>query len=275
MRRFCCTSKRSCESRSCDRISTYRLRKEKKRKSVGQMPRNVTASLASDALCAFDMNKTNGGKQRKQWDTVIPMNNPYLAFCGKEQKMTTESGDAKGLQQTLEERGFSFDKKLKGKCSPVCSFENETCCMARILSKQDDFWLQKSQLEEKITERGHLCIFLPKFHCELNPIEMVCFHFIPLLSTSQYVQYWGWCKHRYRQVHKKTFADAKSTARECLDGCPVDVIRRFFNRSWRFMAAYREGLTGKAAEWAVRKQKSHRRAGEQAMKLIEAVVDRN
>jgi len=73
------------------------------------------ASLTSDVLRAFDMNKTNGGKQRKQRDTVIPMNNPYLAFCGKEQKMTMESGDTKGLQQTLEERGFSFDKKLKGK----------------------------------------------------------------------------------------------------------------------------------------------------------------
>jgi len=71
------------------------------------------------------------------------------------------------------------------------------------------------------------------------------------------------------------FADAKSTVCECLDGCPVDVIRRFFNCSWRFMAAYCEGLTGKVAEWAVRKQKSYRRAGEQAMKLIEAVVDRN
>jgi len=41
------------------------------------------------------------------------------------------------------------------------------------------------------------------------------------------------------------------------------------------MAAYHEGLTGKAAEWAVQKQKSHRQAGEQVMKLIEAVVDRN
>jgi len=55
--------------------------------------------------------------------------------------------------------------------------------MARLLSKQDDFRSQKSQVEEMITERGHLCIFLPKFHCKLNPIEMVCFYFIPLLSA--------------------------------------------------------------------------------------------
>ena len=59
------------------------------------------ASLGPDALCAFDINKTNGGKQRKQKDTVIPLNNPYAEFCGKPQKMTAETDKAKGLQQTL------------------------------------------------------------------------------------------------------------------------------------------------------------------------------
>ena len=228
------------------------------------------ALLAPDALHVFDMNKGNGGKQRKQRDTVIPMNNSNQELHGKLQKMTTESGKVKGLLQTLEERGFKIDKKTKVKCSLVCAIENEKCCLARILSKQDDFQLQKSLLKEKITERGNLCLFLPKFHCELNPIEMVCFHFIPLLSNSQYIQYWGWCKHRYRQVYKKTFADAKTTAHECLDGCPVNVIRCFFNCSWRFMETYREGLTRKTAEWAVQKQKSHRRAGEKAMASIES-----
>ena len=43
---LCCTSKRSCESRSCDRISTYRLRKEKK--NVGQMPKNVTPGICEE-----------------------------------------------------------------------------------------------------------------------------------------------------------------------------------------------------------------------------------
>ena len=140
------------------------------------------ASLAPNALRAFDMNKSNGGKQRKQRDTVIPMNNPYPEFRGKLQKMTTETGEAKGLQQTLQERGFNVDN-MKLKCSPVCTVENERCCMAQLMSKQDDFRLQKPQLEEKITGRGHLCVFLPKFHCELNPIEMVClflFYFIAI-----------------------------------------------------------------------------------------------
>ena len=68
------------------------------------------------------------------------------------------------------------------------------------------------------------------------------------------------------------FDEARRTACECLDACPVDVIRRFFNWSWRFMDAYRTKLTGKAAEWAVWKQKSHQRVGQQAMMSEDAMV---
>ena len=75
-----------------------------------------------------------------------------------------------------------------------------------------------------------------------------------LLNT---LQYWGWAKHRYRDVHKDRFDAAKRITRESLDACPVDVVRHFFNRSWRFMDAYRQGLMGKAAEWAIYKQKAH------------------
>jgi hypothetical protein len=184
------------------------------------------------------------------------MNNPSPEFHGKPQKITTETGEAKGLKQTLEEHGFNVEN-MKTKCSPICAFKNERCCLARLLSKQDDFWLQKSQIEKMITGRGHLYIFLPKFHCELNPIEMVSSYFFLSLCDSQSLQYWGWCKHQYREEYKETFADAKRVVWGCLDACPVEVIRHFFNQSWRFMSAYWQGLTGKAAEWAIYKQKSH------------------
>jgi hypothetical protein len=130
------------------------------------------AALPPDALKAFEMNKSNGGKQRHQRDTIIPDNNPCPEFRGKAQKMTTENGEQKGLQQTLEERGFNVSG-MHAKCSPVCPWENNNCCMAWLLSKQDDFTNQVSMLETIIKKAGHECIFLPKFHCELNPIEMV------------------------------------------------------------------------------------------------------
>ena len=81
-------------------------------------------------------------------------------------------------------------------------------------------------------------------------------------------QYWGWCKYRYREVEKKTFQDAKDAAKQYLEACPAEVIRRFINRSWRFMSAYRLGLTGHAAAWAVKKQKQHRQVSQRAMMSI-------
>ena len=47
------------------------------------------------------------------------------------------------------------------------------CCMQRVLSLQPDFRAEKPLLQLVIEKAGHKCFFLPKFHCELNPIEMV------------------------------------------------------------------------------------------------------
>ncbi|KAF9516301.1 hypothetical protein BS47DRAFT_1292541 [Hydnum rufescens UP504] len=214
------------------------------------------ASLGPDALRPFDMNKGNGGKQRKQKDTIIPNDNPTISLRGTVQRMTTESGEAKGLQTVLEERGFDT-KGIRAKCSPVCPFENEKCCLARIFNRQEDVINQVSMLEELITKAGHHCIFLPKFHCELNPIEM----------------YWGYAKYRYRGVFKNTFADAKAAVLSSLQSCPLDTLRHFINRTWRFMSAYRQGLRGKAAEWAVKKQRSHRTVSRRAMLAIESILN--
>ncbi|KIJ33012.1 hypothetical protein M422DRAFT_183718, partial [Sphaerobolus stellatus SS14] len=83
---------------------------------------------------------------------------------------------------------------------------------------------------------------------------------------------WGWAKYRYRQIQKTTFEQAKGAAIQCLDACPVDVIRWFINRAWRFTAAYQGGLTGKAAAWAVRKFKGHHTISNAALISIEVLV---
>lgn len=130
------------------------------------------ASLPDDALKAFEMNKSDGGKQRVQRDTIILESNPTPEYRGQKQAMTLPNGEQKGLKRTLEERGFNVHG-LRAKCSPVCPIDSENCCMARLLSQQDDFKNQPSMLETLIHAAGHEVIFLPKFHCELNPIEMV------------------------------------------------------------------------------------------------------
>jgi len=52
------------------------------------------------------------------------------------------------------------------------------CCMQKMLANQQDFKEEKPLIQTIIEKAGHKCWFLPKFHCELNPIEM----------------YWGWTK---------------------------------------------------------------------------------
>jgi hypothetical protein len=49
-----------------------------------------------------------------------------------------------------------------------------TCCITGALEHEEDFHQiqqDKTALFKLIQEAGHLCFFLPKFHCELNPIE--------------------------------------------------------------------------------------------------------
>ncbi|KAF8223820.1 hypothetical protein L208DRAFT_1411337, partial [Tricholoma matsutake] len=82
------------------------------------------ASLPPNALKAFEMNKSDGRKQCKQCNTTIPQSNPDPCFQGQPQKMTTSSGQQKGLQAVLEERGFNVSC-LKAKCTPVCPFKSQ------------------------------------------------------------------------------------------------------------------------------------------------------
>jgi len=104
-----------------------------------------------------------------------------------------------------------------------------------------------------IKDRGHKCIFIPKFYCELNAIEM----------------YWGYGKARYRQVKKTSFEHAKREVLIALDACSINTMRRFYNRASRFMDAYRKGLGVKAAAWCVKKQKGHRTISEDAMRAFD------
>ena len=46
--------------------------------------------------------------------------------------------------------------------------QNTVVGFLTILFNQPDFVPQKSELQELIEKRGHLCDFYPKYHCELN-----------------------------------------------------------------------------------------------------------
>jgi hypothetical protein len=79
-------------------------------------------------------------------------------------------GIPKGMKQVLTELGL-WKEKLLMKCKGSCDVEATVCCATRILDLQPNFKEQRSLIQEVIMAAGHLCIFLPKFHCELNFIE--------------------------------------------------------------------------------------------------------
>jgi len=117
------------------------------------------------------------------------------------------------------------------------------CCARKILSSYEDFKNVKCWLEEAVAEfpNFHL-IFLPKFHCELNFIERV----------------WGYIKYVLRRDCTFRFDDLKRMLSETLRSVPLPFIRRAARSAFRWMSAYREGLTGPFLDYVVKKYSSHR-----------------
>ena len=73
----------------------------------------------------------------------------------------------KGMKQALEERGLWIASLLM-KCRDKCPTGSVNCCAKHLLEAQLDFREQCSLVQEVIEAAGHLCVFLPKFHCKLN-----------------------------------------------------------------------------------------------------------
>lgn len=63
---------------------------------------------------------------------------------------------------------------------------SKSCCWSKILGDQSDFANERNQLQQIIEGRGHVCVFLPKYHCECNPIEY----------------YWAWVKSSQSPSHR-------------------------------------------------------------------------
>ena len=118
--------------------------------------RQSLRSRASETICALRMVVKHCS------ETVLSVNyHRRLAMHLPEESLFDDAKD----ENTTSEDNQSLDKY-------------PTCCMHKVLSLQADFWAEIPWLQQIIQDAGHKCYFLPKFHYELNSIEM----------------YWGWVK---------------------------------------------------------------------------------
>ncbi|KAH9939048.1 uncharacterized protein BXZ73DRAFT_44162 [Epithele typhae] len=159
--------------------------------------------------------------------------------------------EPRGMKDILMERGL-WRQGLLMKCGGAnkCADDATSCCATRILSVQDDFRKQKSLVEEILKAEGkcHICIFLLKYHCEINFIEY----------------FWGIVKRWLREHCDYSFDTIRANMPTAMASVPVELIRKWEHRAWRFIDAYTEGLDAKDAQAKVkqfssRQYKSHRR----------------
>jgi hypothetical protein len=169
-------------------IFEARVAKEIPGGAVGLFPfDNAPGHLkrAANALSARKMPKgpsATWGQSPRMRDGQLPSGDAQSFYFPNDHQ--TMPGWFKGMEQILREREL-FRTGLNAQCTGFkCAAEETNCCCRRILFNQPDFKNQKSALQELVESRGHICEFYPKYHCELNFIEM----------------YWGAAKFLYRKT---------------------------------------------------------------------------
>ncbi len=136
---------------------------------------------------------------------ILPNGEPQLFYFPEDHP--SMPGWFKGMEIIIRERGLWPEGDLLAQCPGFqCPPDSTDCCCRRILFSQPDFRSQKSQLEELVESRGHLCDFYLKYHCEVNFIE----------------QYWGVVKLRFRMAgHAATIDEMERKVIQCLDDVPL------------------------------------------------------
>lgn len=198
------------------------------------------------------MNLNPGGKQARMRDGWFLQNGEKITQPMAFPKDHPEfPNQPKGMKQVLLERGL-WVEKLQMKCrGEKCAAGSVNCCAKRLLDLQPDFKEQRSLVQEVIEEAGHISIFPPKFHCELNFIEY----------------FWGAIKRYLRENCDYTFTTLQENVPKALESVSVETIRKWEHRMWRWVDAYDGGMGAREAQlhvqkFSLRKYKSHRRVPE-------------
>ena len=157
----------------------------------------------------------------------------------------------KGCKSVLQEHGLWPEKELRHDCKSRKNKKDKThtddsCCTRRLLSVQPDFLEQKSRRQEEIEKRGHLCMFFPKFLCELNWIEYR----------------WGRAKWYTRGNCGYNWPLLVKMVPKALQEIPSLLLIKYWGKSTRILEAYYTGLHYGTAPLTNTVYKSQRRVSQ-------------
>jgi hypothetical protein len=187
------------------------------------------------------------------------------------QSMQNETRIQKGVRTILQERGKAKNPqghllplqcnycRTKVTCAERIEVEaigclSPTCCASYVLSQEPDFLEQKEWLTEVLVAAGFDIIYFPKYHCELNFIEMVR----------------GWVTSYHRRTCTYNYADLKKRLPDTfLTEMPLAFVRRAFRYCFRFMDGYRQGFDGPLLDFSMKKYSSHRTIPSGVIKTFE------
>lgn len=147
------------------------------------------------------------------------------------------------IKDVLTERGFD----VKGKTLKE---------LKELLGAQPDFAEQLELLQEIAEREGVILVFLPKFHCELNPIERA----------------WAYAKRSTRATCDFKLDTLRVKLGELFRDLPGDTCKRWFRSSFRIAQAYagRPDISTTLLLDLARKHSSHRKVPEAVFQGLDA-----
>ncbi|CAN0252689.1 unnamed protein product [Scytosiphon promiscuus] len=199
-------------------------------------------------------------KEMDLWQLQGEKKGPVLCCkqCAGENRATRQAITAfnrggEGREQALE-RARVEQQNPAGVGAPTSTVERRRCCVRKILSELTAFKGVLNKVEQMFKKAGHLCIFLPKYHPELNAIERYC----------------GYLKYLLRLHCEYSLPHMLKILPGAMSGVPVGHIRAWSRVTWLYINAYKHGLVEYLKDRDLKKWGTHREATARGDAVVEA-----
>lgn len=167
---------------------------------------------------------------------VLQCNTCNMERAATRKAITAFNRGGEGRQQALDDAGrrdeedggarHSGGDGAQGGAAGNGTGKRERCCATRVFAELKAFKEELNKVEKIFKRAGHLCIFLPRYHPELNAIE----------------RYWGYIKYLLRVYCEYSLPHMLKLIPGALSGVPLGFIRAWSRVTWLYLEAYDDGL---------------------------------